>query len=243
MAMILFSSQKTRKNAVARLARSCCSSCHSFPMVKPFIPPLPSARPSAVASTNATAGSAAAADQPPVGKENTANVTLSSSSLGTAKSASKVGVGSRGIPTNTRASPVVTDAATSHSITEDLTGASASSSTAIARTPARSALGGRPPKTGGSAIRSSSSAAAAAASNTPLAAPTPGGTQRVLRYGETVDSLFCLTSRTTDMHRQMCQDIVHGVGAEVDCAKSWRAAVEVAMAHADGAASSSTVGE
>ena len=215
-------------------------------MVKPFIPPLPSARPSSVTSTSAAAGSAAAADQPPLGKENTANVTLSSSSsFGTAKSASKVGVGSRGIPTNTsRASPAVTDAATSHSITEDLTGASASSSTAVARTPARSALGGRPPKTGGSAIRSSSSsAAAAAASSTPLAAPTPGGTQRALRYGETVDSLFCLTSRTTDMHRQMCQDIVHGVGAEVDCAKSWRAAVEVAMAHADGAAPSSTVGE
>ena len=144
-------------------------------MVKPFIPPLPSARPSSVTSTSAAAGSAAAADQPPLGKENTANVTLSSSSsFGTAKSASKVGVGSRGIPTNTsRASPAVTDAATSHSITEDLTGASASSSTAVARTPARSALGGRPPKTGGSAIRSSSSsAAAAAASSTPLAAPT-----------------------------------------------------------------------
>ena len=41
----------------------------------------------------------------------------------------------------------------------------------------------------------------------------------------------------------MCQDIVHGVGAEVDCAKSWRAAVEVAMAHADGSASSSSVGK
>ena len=209
-------------------------------MVKPFIPPLPSARPSSVASTSAAVGSAAA-DQPPVGKENTANVTLSSSSFGTGKSA-KVGVGSRGISTSSsRASAAATDAATSHSITEDLTGASASSSTAVTRTPARSALGGRPPKTGGSAIRSSS--AAAAASSTPLAAPTPGGTQRVLRYGETVDSLFCLTSRTTDMHRQMCQDIVHGIGAEMDCAKSWRAAVEVAMAHADGAASSSTVGE
>lgn len=223
-------------------------------MVKPFIPPLPSARPSSsVASTSAgsAAGAAAsAADQPPAGKENTANAIPSLSSFGTGKSA-KV-AGSRGISASTttsssgRSTAAGTDAATSHSITEDLTGASASSSsattTAIARTPARSALGGRPPKTG-SAIRSSSSAAAAAASSTPLAAPTPGGTQRVLRYGETVDSLFCLTSRTTDMHRQMCQDIVHGVGAEVDCAKSWRAAVEVAMAHADGAASASSVGE
>ena len=140
-------------------------------MVKPFIPPLPSARPSSVASSSAAAGSAAA-DQPPVGKENTANVTLSSS-FGTGKSA-KVGVGSRGISTTTsRASATATDATTSHSITEDLTGASASSSSAVARTPARSALGGRPPKTGGSAIRSSS--ASAAASSTPLAAPTPGG--------------------------------------------------------------------
>lgn len=215
-------------------------------MVRPFIPPLPSARPSAVASASATAGSAAADQQPPVGKENTANaIPSSSSSFGTGKSAKVGAAGGRGISTgSSRASAAATDVAISHSITEDLTGASASSSSAIARTPARSALGGRPPKTGGSAIRSSS-AAAAAASSTPLAAPTPGGTQRVLRYGETVDSLFCLTSRTTDMHRQMCQDIVHGVGvgAEVDCAKSWRAAVEVAMAHADGAASPSSVGE
>ena len=50
------------------------------------------------------------------------------------------------------------------------------------------------------------------------------------------------------MHRRMCQDLVHGTGVgvgpgELDCAKSWRAAVEVAKAHADGAAASSSVGE
>jgi len=50
------------------------------------------------------------------------------------------------------------------------------------------------------------------------------------------------------MHRRMCQDLVHGTGGgggpgELDCAKSWRAAVEVAKAHADGAAASSSVGE
>ena len=216
--------------------------------MKPFIPPLPSARPSSRGGNGV-----AAADQPPPDKENTGNAVPSISSSFSAGKSAKAGIGS------TRAAAAASaDVASSHTITEDLTGASSSSlSTAIARTPARSALG-RPPKAGAgggggsatSSIRSSSAATAAAASasvsSTPLVAPTPGGTQRVLRYGETVDSLFCLTSRTTDMHRRMCQDLVHGTTGgpgELDCAKSWRAAVEVAVAHADGAAASSSVGE
>lgn len=220
------------------------------PTMKPFIPPLPSARPSSRGGSGVTA----TADQPPPDKENTGNAVPLSSSFSAGKSAKTAGTGSS---TSRAAAAASADVASSHTVTEDLTGASSSSATAIARTPARSALG-RPPKAGaaggGSAtsIRSSTAAAAAAsasasASSTPLAAPTPGGTQRVLRYGETVDSLFCLTSRTTDMHRRMCQELVHGTGGgggpELDCAKSWRAAVEVAVAHADGAAASSSVGE
>jgi hypothetical protein len=53
-----------------------------------------------------------------------------------------------------------------------------------------------------------------------------GSKRRVLRYGETIESLFCLTEQTTSDHRQLCRDIVEGPLA--DDVTSWLSVVEAA---------------
>ena len=53
-----------------------------------------------------------------------------------------------------------------------------------------------------------------------------GHKRRVLRYGETIESLFCLTEQTTSDHRRLCCDIVEGPLA--DDVTSWLSVVEAA---------------
>lgn len=53
-----------------------------------------------------------------------------------------------------------------------------------------------------------------------------GSKRRVLRYGETIESLFCLTEHTTPDHRRLCHDIVEGPLA--DDAASWLCVLEAA---------------
>ena len=53
-----------------------------------------------------------------------------------------------------------------------------------------------------------------------------GGKRRVLRYGETVESLFLLTEQTSAEHRRLCQDIVEGPLS--DDASSWLRAIQAA---------------
>lgn len=60
---------------------------------------------------------------------------------------------------------------------------------------------------------------------------TSSSTSRILRYGETLDSLFCLDiipgSCPVD-HRKMCQDIVNGEKADDEL--SWKIVIEYAIA-------------
>lgn len=53
-----------------------------------------------------------------------------------------------------------------------------------------------------------------------------GSKLRVLRYGETIDSLFLLDNETTAEHHQLCRDIADGRSA--DDASSWLRAVQAA---------------
>ena len=53
-----------------------------------------------------------------------------------------------------------------------------------------------------------------------------GSKVRVLRYGETVESLFCLTEHTPSDHRRLCHDIVEGPLA--DDTASWLRVLEAA---------------
>jgi len=46
------------------------------------------------------------------------------------------------------------------------------------------------------------------------ATPLGGKSRRVLRYGETMDSLFCLSDNSTASHRKGCQDIVNGTSVD-----------------------------
>jgi hypothetical protein len=53
-----------------------------------------------------------------------------------------------------------------------------------------------------------------------------GNKRKVLRYGETLESLFCLANDTPYEHRRLCQDIADGPLA--DDAASWRRVLKVA---------------
>eukprot|EP00978_Attheya_sp_CCMP212_P022693 scaffold68122_cov49-Attheya_sp.AAC.3 len=61
---------------------------------------------------------------------------------------------------------------------------------------------------------------------TPLRTGIPVG--RVIRSGETIDTLFCLGSDCDNEHRQLCEDIVNGDKADDE--KLWRKVLEVASA-------------
>mmetsp|Transcript_4835 Transcript_4835/g.10513 ORF Transcript_4835/g.10513 Transcript_4835/m.10513 type:complete len:1058 (-) Transcript_4835:1044-4217(-) len=180
-------------------------------MTRPFIPPLPSARP---ATTTAATSASAAAASAPSDKENT--VVESNTIIGTTASSSTSSTNSYAA---TSASPSASAAANARR----LLGGNKAGDAAIVGTPARTSRSDK---------AAAASATATTAGGNGGTAPTPGG--RILRFGETVDSLFCLSGTTTDLHRQLCHDIVNGTLA--DDAKSWRTVVEVASVHAAGSA-------
>lgn len=185
-------------------------------MTKPFIPPLPSARPAA-ASASASASAA------PSDKENIVveGNTITGNTTGTSTSSSSSS--NTSYTAATSASPSASAAANSRRL-----GGKKEGDSAIVGTPARTS---RNDKAAAASSAVSAGGASAAGGGNGGAAPTPGG--RILRFGETVDSLFCLTDRTTDLHRRLCHDIVNGTLA--DDARSWRTVVEVASVHAAGA--------
>jgi len=53
-----------------------------------------------------------------------------------------------------------------------------------------------------------------------------GSKRRVLRYGESIDSLFCLSESTTSQHRRLCRDIAEGPLA--DDPSAWLCAIQTA---------------
>jgi hypothetical protein len=53
-----------------------------------------------------------------------------------------------------------------------------------------------------------------------------GSKRRVLRYGETIDSLFCLTENTSSQHQRLCRDIAEGPLA--DDPSAWVRVVQAA---------------
>jgi serine/threonine-protein kinase TTK/MPS1 len=55
---------------------------------------------------------------------------------------------------------------------------------------------------------------------------TPNKTRSVLRYGETVESLFCLSKTSSEQHRQLCKSIIEGSLA--DTPSTWRKVLEFA---------------
>lgn len=65
-----------------------------------------------------------------------------------------------------------------------------------------------------------------------------GSKRRVLRYGETIDSLFCLAENTTSQHRRLCRDIAEGPLA--DDPSAW---LRVVLAAAEEVAKSADANE
>ena len=62
---------------------------------------------------------------------------------------------------------------------------------------------------------------------------TPNKSRSVLRYGETIDSLFCLSRKSTEQQRQLCKNIIEGSLA--DSPSTWRRVLEMASeGNADG---------
>ena len=62
--------------------------------------------------------------------------------------------------------------------------------------------------------------------------PSPGPStstkkRTILRYGETTESLFCLTNESSEEHRQLCRSIVEGT--HTDDPSTWRQVLEMAM--------------
>jgi serine/threonine-protein kinase TTK/MPS1 len=55
---------------------------------------------------------------------------------------------------------------------------------------------------------------------------TPNKTRSVLRYGETVESLFCLSKTSNEQHRQLCKSIIEGSLA--DTPSTWRKVLKLA---------------
>ena len=63
---------------------------------------------------------------------------------------------------------------------------------------------------------------------------------RVLRYRETLESLFCLTSESSEEHRQLCRSIVDG--QSVDDAETWLRVLDMACQQEKNANSKPPVG-
>ena len=57
-------------------------------------------------------------------------------------------------------------------------------------------------------------------------------TERILRYGETVDSLFCLTDASDSRHRKLCTEICSG--EKSNDAAAWRKALEFSLSSSAG---------
>eukprot|EP00980_Cylindrotheca_fusiformis_P027867 scaffold22560_cov135-Cylindrotheca_fusiformis.AAC.78 len=57
---------------------------------------------------------------------------------------------------------------------------------------------------------------------------TPSKSRSVLRYGETADTLFCLSKNSTEQHRKLCRSIIDGTLA--DNPSTWRIVLEFASA-------------
>lgn len=56
---------------------------------------------------------------------------------------------------------------------------------------------------------------------------TTKSSDRVLRYGETVDSLFCLQEKSDFEHRKLCEEICSG--EKCDDAATWREAMQMTL--------------
>jgi tRNA A-37 threonylcarbamoyl transferase component Bud32 len=73
----------------------------------------------------------------------------------------------------------------------------------------------------------SPASAATATTRLPLKkTPNNSKIRSVLRYGETVDSLFCLSSESSEQHRKLCNSIIEGTLA--DKPSTWRRALQIA---------------
>lgn len=68
-----------------------------------------------------------------------------------------------------------------------------------------------------------------------------GSKRRVLRYGETIDSLFCLTENTNSQLRRLCRDIAEGPSA--DDSNAWLRVVQAATKEVAKSADTSEKGE
>lgn len=66
---------------------------------------------------------------------------------------------------------------------------------------------------------------------------TPNKNRSVLRYGETVESLFCLSTESGEQHRQLCRGIIEGSLAENP--STWRKVLKLASEQAVNASSAS----